>query len=48
MTQAYKLLKNWKQDPRTMVQMFHPTTDRTAGEVAFVNVDGNKDDLTGT
>ena len=44
----YKLLKNWKQDPRNMVLMIRPTTNITKVGVVFVNVDGNKADLTGT
>ena len=44
----YKLLKKWKQDPRIMVQMIRPTTNITKVGVLFVNVDGNKADLTGT
>ena len=48
MKDAYKLLNNCKQDPRKMVQMVKTPSSGAAGEIQFVNVDGNNGDLTGT
>lgn len=36
MTDTYKLLVNWKQDPRNLVQVVRPPA-AASGEVAFVN-----------
>ena len=46
MTDAYKLLVNWKQDPRNLMRAVRPGT--TTGEVAFVNVDDDVSEMTGT
>ena len=45
---TYKILTNCKQGPRNMLHMVQPATNRTEVNLVFVNVYGNKYNLTGT
>ena len=48
MMEVYKLLINWKQYIRNMVQMVIPPLSRALGKVVSINFGRNNSDLAGT